>query len=167
MSTSLADRRKRLGLSQWELADRMGLSERTVRRMETADGSGRPGTRHTAQAQRVLDLVDRERLRRPTPRAPRTVGQLQRQLGVSQVALAHLLGVTPKTLQRWDSVRLALNDGAGAGSRSTHASLILQRLAERLAAGERDQLVDIIQLAQQDLAGAMGLLLEERKRRVS
>lgn len=167
-TTTVRALRKRLGVSQPDLADLLGVAVRTVGRLEAAELAGHD-SKHLARARAALAQLERDQGR--PPRRLRTIGALREQLRASQAELARLLGVSTKTLQRWeaDGLGLQAQSQGPAGSRSTYALMVLARLKERLQAGELEELQAIVALAEADLKAAMARLMgtAARERRAS
>lgn len=100
LSGRIRQRRKELGLTQRELAGRLGVTVETIRNWER--GRTRPGLRQTPV---VADFLNRFPLFRVGRRLDfQILLQLARhRLGISQAELADQIGVTKETVWEWEN----------------------------------------------------------------
>lgn len=93
-------RRKKLGLTQQELAEHLGVTVQTLRNWEL--GHSRPGLRQTPQA---ADFLGRFMLFRPGKRLdfPVRLQLTRRRMGLSQAELATRLGVSADSVWEWEN----------------------------------------------------------------
>jgi len=89
--TKIKSLRKRLGLSQEAFAELVGVSTSSLGSWER--NSFKPSSIFVKEMENILEISEKEM---------NEIKALRKRLGLSQEALAHLIGVSFQTVNRWE-----------------------------------------------------------------